>query len=118
MLVKIIEPLIINTEEYERLFPGGKPGAGEMVKLVGTIRETVEQVLWGMFLEDSRDALHCLTTLYEKKKNIRAEISLESGFYDKHFGRLVPEEREKELNELITRITEELDGISWDLVLK
>ena len=118
MLVKIIEPLIINTEEYERLFPSGKPGAGEMVKLVGTVRSTVEQILWDMFLEDAAEPLHCLTTLYEKKKNIRAEISLESGFYDKHFGRLVPEEREKELNELITRIAEALDDISWDLILK
>jgi len=118
MLVKIIEPLIINTEEYERLFPGGKPGVGEMVKLVGTIRAIVEQILWDMFLEDANEALHCLTTLYEKKKNIRAEISLESGFYDKHFGSLIPEEREKELNELIIRIAEALDDINWDLVLK
>lgn len=118
MLVKIIEALLISTAEYKKIFGTDKPTSMDLILIVGLVRETVENVLWNMFLESAEDDLHCLTNVDETMQRIKAKISLTEQFYNKHFGRLTEEQREKELNELITRITEKLDKINWREVIQ
>lgn len=118
MSVKIIEVMLINSIEYNKLFPNGFLEPGDATKIVGKVRKLVEDILFNMFFESAEDDLRCMLIIGEKEKIIKIDISLTDPFYQKHFGNLIPEEREKELNELITRITNKLDNIDWRDVLK
>lgn len=118
MSVKIIEVLLINSDKYKKLFGDGEPESIDLICIIGLVRTTVEGILFDMFFESVESDLRCLTVIDETMKKISMIISLTKNFYNKHFGNLIEEEREKELNELISRITEKLDGIDWEKELR
>lgn len=118
MSIKIIEALLISSDKYKKLFGDGEPESIYLIRIIGLVRTIVEDILFDMFFESAEDDLRCLTIISEKKKKISMRISLTENFYNKHFGNLIPEEREKELNELISRITEKLDKINWEEELR
>ena len=113
MAIKIIEVLLINQTMFDKIFPHGFLEPGDATKIIGTVRKLIEDILFDMFFESAEDDLQCMLIIGEKEKIIKISISLTESFYQKHFGNLIPEEREKELNELITRITNKLDNINW-----
>lgn len=114
MSVDIVTVMLIDTRKYKKLFGDKKPDAGVMVIIVNKCRNIVNEALWSMFLEDPDSSLSCRTFIEESKdKMIKLSIKLSEDYYNKHFGRLIEEEREKELNKLITRITDKLNEIAW-----
>lgn len=114
MSVDVVTIMFIDTKEYIELFGDKKPEAGVMVIIVNKCRSVINEVLWSMFLEDSDNSLFCHTFIEEnKKKTIKLSINLTENYYNKHFGNLLKEQREKELNKFIIGVTEELDKVDW-----
>jgi hypothetical protein len=109
----ITKEVIINNKEYEKLF-GNNMHDPDIGNVITRAEEIIESILWNMLFTSVGDDLYRVCYIDDRdKKVIHIEFQLETSFFMKHFGRLVPDLFKKETTKLMVNIKRAVIKVDW-----
>ena len=113
-MIKIIEYLMIDDISFLDKLPE-EERAINLEKMLVIAKNITIKVIYDMFLEEPHEHLVIAISCNKQFEvnEILYEVFLREYYYQKHIGKFIEEVQCKIINDLVVKLTKELDKVNW-----